>query len=142
MLVLGMGGMYGFPFLIYGYVPVKRIQPIPVVFTEMPLYFGYSLNKIGENTNNKFLSIGYPMFFYTLQLSFIPLIFDWKHLILRFLSFLPLMIVLGIIFYKKRKLVSFMIGHSILDLATGAQIVMTSISPAIFEMMKNMSSKM
>jgi hypothetical protein len=32
-----------------------------------------------------------------------------------------------------------MIGHAILDLATGAQILMTSISPALFEMMKAMS---
>jgi hypothetical protein len=32
-----------------------------------------------------------------------------------------------------------MIGHAVLDLATGAQILMTSISPAIFEMMRAMS---
>jgi len=155
MLVLGMGGMYGAGFIIYGYVPVTMIQPIPiwvaainaillpitVIFAEMPLYFGYSLNQIDKKTNNKYLSIGYPMFFYALQHSFIPLLLDWKHILFRFTSFLPLMLVLGIIYYKKRKLVSFMIGHSILDLATGAQILMTSISPAIFDIMKNMSSK-
>jgi hypothetical protein len=32
-----------------------------------------------------------------------------------------------------------MIGHAILDLATGVQILMTSISSALFEMMKAMS---
>jgi hypothetical protein len=153
MLLLGMSGMYGFGFVIYGYVPVTMVQPIPVwlasinlvllpltvVFAELPLYFGYALNGIEKVTGNKILSIAYPMFFYALQHSFIPLIYDWKHMLFRFLSFLPLMFVLGIIYYKKRKLLPLMIGHSILDLATGAQILMTSISPALFEMMKAMS---
>ncbi|MBK1810710.1 CPBP family intramembrane metalloprotease [Clostridium sp. YIM B02505] len=153
MLILGMGGMYGFGFMIYGYVPVTMVQPIPVwmaiinvillpltvVFAELPLYFGYALNGIEKITGNKILAIVYPMFFYALQHSFIPLLFDWKHILFRFLSFLPLMCVLGIIYYKKRKLQPLMIGHAILDLATGSQILMTSISPAIFEMMKAMS---
>jgi hypothetical protein len=153
MIVLGMGGMYGFGFMIYGYVPVTMIQPIPVwlavinviflpltvVFAELPLYFGYSLNGIEKITGNKILSIIYPMFFYALQHSFIPLLYDWKHILFRFMSFLPLMFVLGIIYYRNRKLQSLMIGHAFLDLATGAQILMTSISPALFEIMKAMS---
>ena len=150
MLILGMGGMYGFGFVIYGYVPVTMVQPIPVwvasinvillpltvVFAELPLYFGYALNGIEKVTGNKILSIVYPMFFYALQHSFIPLLYDWKHILFRFLSFLPLMFLLGIIYYKKRKLQPLMIGHGILDLATSVQILMTSISPGLFEMMK------
>ncbi|WP_422484604.1 type II CAAX prenyl endopeptidase Rce1 family protein [Gudongella sp. DL1XJH-153] len=150
MLSLGIGGMYGFGYMIYGYVPVTMIQPIPVwiavinvlllpltiVFAELPLYFGYALNGIEKITGNKVLSVGYPMFFYALQHSFIPLLFDWKHILFRFLSFLPLMFVLGIIYYKKRKLEPLMLGHAFLDLATGAQIIMISISPALFEMIK------
>lgn len=150
MLSLGIFGMYGFGFMIYGYVPVTMIQPIPVwlavinalllpltiVFAELPLYFGYALNGIEKTTGNKMLSIVYPMFFYALQHSFIPLLYDWKHILFRFFSFLPLMFVLGIIYYKKRELKPLMIGHAFLDLATGAQILMTSISPALFEMMK------
>jgi hypothetical protein len=152
MVVLGMGGMYGFGMLI-GYMPVAMIQPIPiwlavinmivlpitVMFAELPLYFGYSLNGIEKNTGNKILSNVYPVFFYALQHSFIPLLYDWKHILFRFVSFLPLMLVLGNSYYKKRKLWPLMIGHSILDLATGAQILMTSISPALFEMMKEMT---
>ena len=153
MLLLGVGGMYGFGFMIYGYVPVTMIQPIPVwiamintillpltiIFAELPLYFGYALNGIEKITGNKILSIMYPMFFYALQHSFIPLLYDWKHIVFRFLSFLPLMLVLGVIYYKRRKLQPLMIGHAILDLATCSQILMTSISPALFEMMKSMS---
>ncbi|GIM30680.1 hypothetical protein CPJCM30710_33460 [Clostridium polyendosporum] len=133
MLSLGIGGMYGFGFMVYGYVPVTMVQPIPIwlaainvillpltiVFAELPLYFGYSLNGIEKITDNKILSIVYPTFFYALQHSFIPLLYDWKHILLRFLSFLPLVLVLGIIYCKKRELGSLMIGHAILDLATG-----------------------
>jgi hypothetical protein len=153
MLLLGISGMYGFGFMIYGYVPVTMVQPIPVwlasinlillpltiVFAELPLYFGYALNGIEKATGNKILSIAYPMFFYALQHSFIPLIYDWKHMLFRFLSFLPLIFVLGVIYYKRRKLSPLMVGHATLDLATGAQILMTSISPALFEMMKSIS---
>ena len=154
MLLLGMGGMYGFGFMIYGYVPVTMMQPIPIwlavinaillpltiVFSELPLYFGYALNRIEKVTGNKIIAIAYPMFFYALQHSFIPLLYDWKHILFRFLSFLPLMLVLGIIYYKKRKLEPLMIGHAVLDLATGVNILMTSISPTLFEMMKAMSN--
>jgi len=153
MLSLGVAGMYGSGFMIYGYIPVTMVQPIPVwlaainsvllpltiVFAELPLYFGYALNGIEKITGNKILSILYPMFFYALQHSFIPLLPDWKHILFRFLSFLPLLLVLGNFYYKKRNLVPFMIGHAILDLATGAQILMTSISPALFEIMKVMN---
>lgn len=152
MILLGIGGMYGFGFLIYGYIPLVMIQPIPVwlaavnlillpittVFAELPLYFGYSLKRIDKLTGNKVLSIAYPMFFYALQHSFIPLLFEWEHILFRFLSFLPLMLVLGALYYKKRNLTPFMIGHGILDLSTGIQILVTSLSPALFEAVRTM----
>ena len=153
MIFLGIGGMYGVGFMIYGCVPVTMVQPIPiwiaainvlllpitVIFAEMPLYFGYSLNKIEQISNNKLLVICYPMFFYALQHSFIPLLFDIKYMAFRFLSFLPLMIVLGIIYYKKRKLTPLMVGHAVLDFATAVQILITSLVPALFEMMNSIT---
>lgn len=55
MFVLGIGGLWGFSYLIYGYMPVINTQPLPIwsaiivlvflpitiVFAEMPLYLGY-----------------------------------------------------------------------------------------------------
>ncbi|QAA32364.1 type II CAAX prenyl endopeptidase Rce1 family protein [Clostridium manihotivorum] len=153
MLILGLGGMYGFAFMIYGYVPVTMIHPLPVwfsiinvillpltvVFAELPLYLGYALNRIEKITGNKILAVVYTVFFYGLQHSFIPLLYDYKHILFRFLSFLPLILVLVIIYYKNRKLQPLMIGHAVLDFATSIQILMTSISPALFETMKAMS---
>jgi len=150
MLSVGVGGLYFFGLAIYGYVPTILIQPIPIwiaiinmillpvtiVFAELPLYYGYSFNRIKEKTGNIFLAMSYIVFFYALQHSFIPLLFDWKYVLFRFLSFLPLIIVLGIIYNKKRALAPLMIGHGILDLATGMQILISSLFPAIFEIMQ------
>jgi len=155
MLSVGVGGMYVFGLAIYGYVPTILIQPIPIwiaiinvillpvtiVFAELPLYYGYSFNRIKENTGNIFLAMSYIVFFYALQHSFIPLLFDWKYMLFRFLSFLPLIIVLGIVYNKKRALAPLMIGHGILDLATGIQILISSVFPAIYEIMQQSAGK-
>ena len=150
MLSIGVGGLYVFGLFIYGHVPTILIQPIPIwiaaintillpvtiVFAELPLYFGYSFNRIKEQTGNRTLAMSYIIFFYALQHSFIPLLLDWKYILFRFLSFLPLMIVLGVLYNKKKALAPLMIGHGFLDLATGIQILISSIFPGVFEMMQ------
>ncbi len=153
MLSVGVGGMYLFGLVIYGYIPTILIQPIPVwiavintvllpvtiVFAELPLYFGYSFNRINDSSGNKLFAIVYIVFFYALQHSFIPLMFEWKYILFRFFSFLPLMIVLSVIYNKRKVLTPLMIGHGVLDLGTGVQILISSMYPAIFEMMRQVS---
>lgn len=149
MLLLGIGGLWGFSYLVYGYMPVTNTQPLPIwaailvllllpvtiVFAEMPLYLGYCAPKIKNITKNEVLSIVYPLFFYALQHSFIPLIFDYNHILSRFLVFIPLLIMIGIWYYKKTDLLPLIIGHGLLDTITGIQLLMVSIYPSIFEMM-------
>ncbi|MBN2557429.1 MAG: hypothetical protein JXB33_01600 [Clostridia bacterium] len=149
MFILGIGGMAAAGYIIYGNMPTGLINPIPpwiaainavllpitIIFAEFPLYFGYSLNGIEKTTGRKVLAVAYPVFFYALQHSFIPFLIDWKHILFRFLSFLPLLLVLGIIYFKKRNLPPLMIGHGFLDLATGLQILALSIYPALFGIM-------
>ena len=141
MLLIGVGGMIGFSLLFYQGLPEFLIQPIPVwiaiinlfllpitiVFAEFPLYFGYSLKYIKKNTLSPTLAILYTVFFYALQHSFIPLLWDFKYMAFRFLSFLPLMIFLGIQYHKKNNLGQMMIGHGVMDLSTGMQILIMSI---------------
>ena len=54
-------------------------------------------------------------------------------LLYRFLSFLPLTIILCWYYYKKRNPVPIMVGHAVIDLATAAQIVATSTVPGFYE---------
>jgi len=141
MSVLGVGCMIFISILFYKGPPEMLSQPLPVwvavlnlillpvtiVFAEMPLYFGYSFNRLKTLTGSPVFSIAYVIFFYALQHSFMPVIWDMKYILFRFLSFLPLMIVLGIIYSRKRLLPEMMIGHGVMDLGTGIQILISSL---------------
>lgn len=148
ILLVGMGGMYLAGFLCYGVIPYAApmmIAPIPLylaipnvlvlpvttAFAEDGLYLGCGVNQI----KNKYAAIFVPAFFFALQHSFIPTLFDVRYIIYRFLSFLPLTIILCWHYQKHRNPLPIMIGHAIIDVATVAQILATSSIPGFYEMM-------
>lgn len=149
MLLLGVGGLMGFSWLVYGYMPVTTIHPLPlwaaivvavflpvtIVFSEIPFYLGYCAPRINELTKNQLIAVVYPLFFYALQHSFMPLLFDYKHMFSRFIMFIPLLIMMGLWYSRKKDLVPLMTGHGILDVFTGLQILMVSLYPSVYEMM-------
>ena len=51
----------------------------------------------------------------------------------RFLSFLPLTVIFCLYYRKQKNPMPAMVSHAILDAATGAMILMTSVSPALYE---------
>ena len=151
ILVIGMAGMYLAGFLVYDnmlYAPPVMIAPIvkwiaiinvvllPVstTFAEDGLYLGCGVNQI----KNKYVAILVPAFFYALQHCFIPTSFDGRYILYRFLSFLPLTVLLCWYYYKKRNPVPIMVGHALIDLATAAQIVATSTIPGLYVTMSGM----
>lgn len=151
VLVIGTGGMYLAGYLCYGVLPYSSpmmIAPIPMVlaiinFLPLPittalaedgLYLGCGVNHI----ENKMLAIIFPAFFYALQHCFIPTLFDTKYIMYRFLSFLPLTIILCWYYYKKRNPVPVMIGHALIDMMTVSWVLATSINPGFYEIMVNM----
>ena len=150
IVFVGMGGMYLAGFICYGVIPYAApmmIAPIPLwlaiinvlllpvstALAEDGLYLGCGVNQI----KNKFAAILVPAFFFALQHSFIPTLFDVRYIIYRFLSFLPLTIILCHNYYKNRNPLPIMIGHAFIDVATVAQILMTSSIPGFYEMMIN-----
>ena len=151
VLLVGTSGMYLAGLICYGkipYSPPMMIQPIPMIlaiinvialpltvpFAEDGLYLGCGVNQI----KNKYLAILIPAFFYALQHSFIPTLFDGKFIIYRFLSFLPLTIILCWQYYKKKNPLPIMIGHALIEVASVMLILVTSISPEIYQTMLNM----
>ena len=151
VLLVGTMGMYLAGFICYHkfpYAAPMMITPIPVVlaiinfiilpltvsFAEDGLYLGCGVNQI----KNKYLSIFIPAFFYALQHSFIPTLFDFKFIIYRFLSFLPLTIILCWYYHKHKNPVPIMIGHAFIEVASVVLILVTSISPSIYQSMLNM----
>lgn len=151
VLVVGTVGMYLAGFICYHKLPYASpmmIAPIPIVlaiinfivlpltvsFAEDALYLGCGVNQI----KNKYLAIFVPAFFYALQHCFIPTLFDGKYIIYRFLSFLPLTIILCWYYQKKKNPVPIMIGHALIEVASVVLILVTSISPSVYQTMLNM----
>ena len=148
VLLIGMTGMYLAGYVCYGVIPYAApmmIAPIPVwlaiinivvlpistAFAEDGLYLGCGVNQI----KNKYAAIVIPALFFALQHSFIPTLFDVKYMIYRFLSFLPLTIILCVHYLRKRNPVPIMAGHAIIDVATAVQISATSMIPGLYETM-------
>ena len=151
IICLGMGGMYLAGFLCYGiipYAPPMMIAPIPVplavinlillpvstALAENSIYLGCGVNTI----KNRYLSVILPSFFFAVQHSFIPTLPDVRYMIYRFLSFLPLTILLCIIYRKNRNPLPIMIGHAFIDLLTAGQILATSAIPGFYDMMTSL----
>ena len=151
ILVIGTSGMYLAGFICYGkfpYAAPMMIAPIPLIlaiinfillpltvsFAEDGLYLGIGVNSF----KNKYMAIIIPAIFYAMQHCFIPTLFDCKYIIYRFLSFLPLTIILCWYYQKKKNPLPIMIGHALIEIASVVMILMTSISPEIYQTMLNM----
>ena len=100
VVIVGIGGMYLAGFICYGVIPYTApmlIAPIPLwlaiinilvlpvttAFAEDGLYLGCGVNQI----KNKYAAIFVPAFFFALQHSFIPTLFDIRYIIYRFFHF-------------------------------------------------------
>lgn len=146
ILVVGMLGMYLAGFICYGVIPYAApmmIEPIPAwlailnvfllpistAFAEEGVYLGCGVNQI----ENKHSAVIIPALFFALQHCFIPTLFDLTYILYRFLSFLPLTIILCRIYHKDRNPVPIMLGHAIIDFATVIQILATSLIPGFYE---------
>lgn len=148
IISLGTSCMFAAGFICYGVIPYAApmmIEPIPkylaiinlpllpitTALAEDGLYFGCGVSRI----KNKTLAIAVPAFFFALQHSFIPTLFDVRYIIYRFISFLPLTVILCWYYWKKRDPLPIMIGHALIDVATVVQILATSTIPGFYDKM-------
>lgn len=151
ILAVGTGGMYLAGFLCYGVIPYASpmmiapvakalaiinffLLPVTTAFAEDGLYLGCGVNVI----ENKAMGIIVPAFFYALQHCFIPTLFDTRYVLYRFLSFLPLTIILCWYYQKKRNPVPIMVGHAIIDMMTVSWVLASSVIPGFYEKMCGM----
>lgn len=151
VLAVGTGGMYLAGFLCYGVIPYAApmmiapiakilaiinffLLPVTTAFAEDGLYLGCGVNVIG----NKWAGIFIPAFFYALQHCFIPTLLDGRYILYRFLSFLPLTIILCWYYREKRNPVPIMVGHALIDMMTVSWVLATSLVPGFYETMCSM----
>ena len=152
ILLVGMGGMFLAGWICYGVIPYAApmmIAPVPVVLAvinlivlpvstalaEDSLYLGCGVRQF----ENKFAAIIVPAFFFAVQHSFIPTLPDVRYIIYRFISFLPLTVILCMHYHKHKNPLPIMIGHAVIDVATAGQILATSVIPGFYELMLSRS---
>ena len=152
ILLVGMAGMYLAGWICYGVIPYAApmmIAPIPAVLAvinlivlpvstalaEDSLYLGCGVRQF----ENKFAAIIVPAFFFAVQHSFIPTLPDVRYIIYRFVSFLPLTVILCMHYHKHKNPLPIMIGHAVIDVATAGQILATSVIPGFYELMLSRS---
>ncbi|HTR66187.1 MAG TPA: CPBP family glutamic-type intramembrane protease [Terriglobales bacterium] len=85
--------------------------------TEEMTYNGYALPRLQALTGRKWVAVSIVGFWWALQHSFLPLIFDWKYVLWRFLFFLPGVIVITVLYLGMRRLAPLIFAHWPMDLA-------------------------
>ena len=83
--------------------------------TEEITYQGYVLPRICALSKRWWVAVLIVSFWWALQHSFIPLIFDWRYIAWRFLAFWLAMIALNLMYLRVRRLPPFILAHWALD---------------------------
>lgn len=146
ILVVGMSGLFLTGLICYQKIPYldkTLVQPIPmwlaiIVLLLLPisttlaedgLYLGYAIHLRGSQ---KWINVLVSAFFYALQHCFIPFLPNGIFVLYRFISFLPLTLLICFWYQKNHNPVPVMIGHFILNVATAVQIIIMTILPDLF----------
>lgn len=128
---LAMAGITGGSLLIFGNPqPPSAYFPLPwwaatyslLIFPaiwgvmEQSTYQGYALPRLKAAFPRSGLAIAIVAFGWGIQHIALPLIFDWRYMLYRFLSFLPLAVVMTLVYLRTRRLIPFIIAHWAVDM--------------------------
>lgn len=95
--------------------------PLTIAFAELPTYFGTVMPRLERSMKNGWWAMAISALFLALQHVTLPLIFDLRFILWRFLMFLPFAFFVGIcIKIRPRLLPYFMVAHGLMDMATVA----------------------
>ncbi|MEO2077366.1 MAG: CPBP family intramembrane glutamic endopeptidase [Bacillus sp. (in: firmicutes)] len=101
--------------------------PISNGLVETPTYIGYALPRIKERSGKLWLAILLSGLFLAFQHVALPLVFDGPYMMWRFLSFLPLALILGLIYSKTNRLLPIAIAHFLMDLQLVVQLLLLTM---------------
>ena len=131
VLPLAMVCIIGCSLLIFGSPqPPSIYNPLPIwaaayslfIFPliwglmEQCTYQGYALPRLNAMLPRPGLAIAIVAFGWGIQHIALPLIFDWRYMLYHFLSFLPLAVVMALIYLRTRRLIPFIIAHWAVDM--------------------------
>jgi membrane protease YdiL (CAAX protease family) len=142
-LILAMAGGMVFAPLIYGTTQAPApygalplwgvlysflIWPIIWGIAEETTYQGYALPRLEVLSGHAWLAVAVVSFGWAIQHSALPFIPNWKWVLYRATSSLPLAIVLPIVYLRIRRLLPFVIAHWIANLVLLLFVVLPSLA--------------
>jgi len=123
-------GSYAATPIIGGHLPLWAGLVSVLVFpfingvTEQMTYSAYSLPRLEVLTRKAFLAVAIVAFWFALQHSALGLLFDGRFILYRFISYLPLCIIVPILYLKLRRLTSLIVCHWCLDLVGSVSLML------------------
>lgn len=141
-LLIGMVGLYGTSFLIFGNMPpADMFQPLPLIaaigatillpltngLVETTTYMGYALPRLEVLTGSRWGAITLAAVGLSMQHAAFPLMLDGPFILWRLISFLPLAFFVGFIYVRTRRLMPLLLVHGLMDLQLVATILLLSL---------------
>lgn len=84
--------------------------------TEELTYTGYALPRL-QALGGTWFAVVVVGFWWTIQHPFLPFILDWHNFLWRFVSFLPAIVALVLIYLRLRRLAPLILAHWVMDIA-------------------------
>lgn len=139
-ILVATSSSIGFGFLFYGRFPnelmlsfdsipdilmVLLLVVFPVInsISEEITYNGYIFPRLESKTKSVVLTVMIVLFFFTIQHLFITFRPDFKYLVWRLLSFIPLLLLWILVYVRMRRLTTLILTHWFMDLYAMLSII-------------------
>jgi uncharacterized protein len=128
---MAMVGILGFGMLIYGtpqppsaysslpgWAAIYSLLIFPALWAlmEQCTYQGFALPRLEGSLKSSGLAAAIVAFGWGLQHIALPLTFDTRFMLYRFVSFLPLAVVMTLVYLRTRRLIPFIVAHWVVDM--------------------------
>lgn len=116
------------PLPLWGTLYALIVWPLIWAFAEEMTYQGYALPRLELITGRAWVAVAIVAFGWAIQHSPLPMMPDWRFAVYRFVSSLPLALVLPFIYLRTRRLMPFIVAHWV---ANFVAVLMTVLLPQI-----------
>ena len=111
--------LFFLPLPVWAAVPSLVLFPVTIALAELPAYFGFVLPHLEDHLGSRWSAWLACSLVLAAQHMTMPLIFDGRFLLWRFLMFLPFALLVGLMLtWRPRLLPYLVIFHGLLDLGT------------------------
>jgi membrane protease YdiL (CAAX protease family) len=114
--------MGGIP--LWGAIYSITLWPLLWAVSEQLTYQGYALPRIAEQWKVKWLAIAIVSFGWALQHAALPLSLDWRYIVVRILSFIPVAVAMTWLYMRSKRLLPFIVAHWVMDLTAAITSVL------------------